>query len=299
MKYSAGGNLGLIWKAMYPDRTFDVWSAVSRDNGRTQDRSGQPRDLAAIHPRTGQLPVRGQSVLSRYRPRVPARRVGRQSRRVPGDVVRPCSSLGLLSLRTSSQGNPMPARLSLGAVVVGITTLGAAALTARLRAHPCSRRRRTPKRCGPSSTSVRRRPSRTTRTGLWTKGRYHLFYQQRVFVGATGLSCCDWGHAVSRDLVRWEQRPVAIHRVPASETTPVEAIFSGSAVVDWKNTSGFGSRGNPPLVAIYTGARPGARPSSLPTAWTKARRGRSTPATLWSTSSPGRSATPKCSGTSP
>ena len=35
MKYSAGGDLGLIWKAMYPDRTFDVWSAVSRDNGRT------------------------------------------------------------------------------------------------------------------------------------------------------------------------------------------------------------------------------------------------------------------------
>ena len=30
-------------------------------------------------------------------------------------------------------------------------------------------------------------------------------------------------------------------------------IFSGSAVVDWKNTSGFGKDGKPPLVAIYTG----------------------------------------------
>ena len=30
-------------------------------------------------------------------------------------------------------------------------------------------------------------------------------------------------------------------------------IFSGSAVVDWKNTSGFGQDGKPPLVAIYTG----------------------------------------------
>jgi hypothetical protein len=35
MKFSAGGVLGLIWKAVYPDRTFDLWSAVSRDGGRT------------------------------------------------------------------------------------------------------------------------------------------------------------------------------------------------------------------------------------------------------------------------
>jgi hypothetical protein len=35
LKYSARGDLALIWKAMYPDNSFDVWSAVSRDNGRT------------------------------------------------------------------------------------------------------------------------------------------------------------------------------------------------------------------------------------------------------------------------
>jgi hypothetical protein len=35
MKFSAGGVLGLVWKAVYPDRTFDVWSAVSKDAGRT------------------------------------------------------------------------------------------------------------------------------------------------------------------------------------------------------------------------------------------------------------------------
>ena len=35
MKYSPSGDLGLIWKTTYPDRTFDVWSAVSRDGGRT------------------------------------------------------------------------------------------------------------------------------------------------------------------------------------------------------------------------------------------------------------------------
>ena len=35
MKYSPKGDLGLIWKATYPDRTLDVWSAVSRDGGKT------------------------------------------------------------------------------------------------------------------------------------------------------------------------------------------------------------------------------------------------------------------------
>ena len=98
---------------------------------------------------------------------------------------------------------------------------------------------------------------------VYYKGRYHLFYQQRVFSGDTGLSCCDWGHATSTDLVRWVQRPVAIARVPASQGMPEEAIFSGSAVVDWRNTSGFGTAHNPPLVAIYTGARPGAQTQKL------------------------------------
>ena len=98
---------------------------------------------------------------------------------------------------------------------------------------------------------------------VYYKGRYHLFYQQRVFSGDTGLSCCDWGHATSTDLVRWAQRPVAIARVPAAQGMAEEAIFSGSAVVDWRNTSGFGTPSNPPLVAIYTGARPGSQTQKL------------------------------------
>ena len=35
MKYSLTGDLGLIWKAVYPDRSLDVWSAVSHDAART------------------------------------------------------------------------------------------------------------------------------------------------------------------------------------------------------------------------------------------------------------------------
>jgi sucrose-6-phosphate hydrolase SacC (GH32 family) len=76
-------------------------------------------------------------------------------------------------------------------------------------------------------------------------GEYHLFYQFNPFGDRWGHM--SWGHAVSRDLVHWEHLPVALR-----EANQV-MIFSGSAVVDWHNTSGFGRGGRPPLVAIYTG----------------------------------------------
>lgn len=76
-------------------------------------------------------------------------------------------------------------------------------------------------------------------------GEYHLFYQNNPFGNRWGHM--SWGHAVSRDLLHWEHLPLAL----AEEDGVM--IFSGSAVVDWKNTSGFGQHGRPPLVAIYTG----------------------------------------------
>ncbi len=76
-------------------------------------------------------------------------------------------------------------------------------------------------------------------------GEYHLFYQSNPFGNRWGHM--SWGHAVSRDLTHWEHLPLAL----AEENGVM--IFSGSAVVDWKNTSGFGRDGRPPLVAIYTG----------------------------------------------
>ena len=56
----------------------------------------------------------------------------------------------------------------------------------------------------------------------------------------------SWGHAVSEDLITWNEEKVAI---TGDET---HAIFSGSAVVDYFNTTGFGSLEKPPMVAIYT-----------------------------------------------
>lgn len=76
-------------------------------------------------------------------------------------------------------------------------------------------------------------------------GEYHLFYQYNPFGIKWGHM--SWGHAVSKDLLHWEHLPVALY-----EENDV-MIFSGSAVVDWKNSSGFGKDGKPPMVAIYTG----------------------------------------------
>src|ERR687889_607504 len=63
---------------------------------------------------------------------------------------------------------------------------------------------------------------------------------------STELGPMHWGHAISKDLVHWEHQPIALY--PDS----LGYIFSGGAVADLNNTSGFGKDGQPPLVAIYT-----------------------------------------------
>jgi len=82
---------------------------------------------------------------------------------------------------------------------------------------------------------------------VFYQGEYHLFYQFNPFGDKWGHM--SWGHALSHDLAHWQTLPVAL----AEEDGIL--IFSGSAVVDWRNSSGFSPNGNPPLVAIYTGNR--------------------------------------------
>lgn len=80
---------------------------------------------------------------------------------------------------------------------------------------------------------------------VYYKGEYHMFFQYNPFgIGGANKS---WGHAVSSDLVHWKELPVAIPVANGIE------IFSGSAVIDWNNTSGFQNGAEPPMVAIYTG----------------------------------------------
>ncbi len=79
---------------------------------------------------------------------------------------------------------------------------------------------------------------------FYYNGYYHLFFQHYPDSNVWGPM--HWGHAISTDMVRWTEKPIAIY--------PDEKgyIFSGSAIVDLKNTSGFGSLKNPPIVAMFT-----------------------------------------------
>ena len=73
-----------------------------------------------------------------------------------------------------------------------------------------------------------------------------MFYQYNPFGNVWGHM--SWGHAVSTDLVHWKHLPIAI-----PEENGI-MIFSGSAVVDENNTSGFAEKpGQVPMVAVYTG----------------------------------------------
>jgi sucrose-6-phosphate hydrolase SacC (GH32 family) len=68
---------------------------------------------------------------------------------------------------------------------------------------------------------------------VWHKGEYHLFFQHNP--QGTQWGHMSWGHAVSKDLLTWEELPVAIAEDDDG------AIFSGSAVSDGDE-----------LIAIYT-----------------------------------------------
>ncbi len=76
---------------------------------------------------------------------------------------------------------------------------------------------------------------------VYFDGEYHLFYQYHPHNSVWGPM--HWGHAVSTDMVNWQHLPIALY--------PDEhgMIYSGSAVVDWNNSAGFGEKA---LVAIFT-----------------------------------------------
>lgn len=80
-----------------------------------------------------------------------------------------------------------------------------------------------------------------------TTEEYHLFYQYNPKLDTMGNQV--WGHAVSKDLVNWKEIGIAIDREPH------EKIYSGCAVIDYNNTSGFFDESIPPssrMVVFYT-----------------------------------------------
>jgi fructan beta-fructosidase len=80
---------------------------------------------------------------------------------------------------------------------------------------------------------------------VFHKGLWHLYYQHNPYGVQWGNM--HWGHALSEDLVHWREMPIAIYPQRFDDW-----VFSGSAVVDVNDTSGFGKGGEPAIVVAYT-----------------------------------------------
>ena len=81
--------------------------------------------------------------------------------------------------------------------------------------------------------------------GMFYKdGYYHLYFQH--YPDGNTWGPMHWGHAISTDMVTWKEMPIAIY--------PDEKgyIFSGSAIVDVNNSSGFSKNGIEPIIAMFT-----------------------------------------------
>ncbi len=72
-------------------------------------------------------------------------------------------------------------------------------------------------------------------------GEYHLYFQYNPYGSKWGNM--HWGHSVSRDLVHWQ------HLSPAISRDPMGHIFSGSTIVDTRNSAGFDKDA---IIAFYT-----------------------------------------------
>ena len=81
---------------------------------------------------------------------------------------------------------------------------------------------------------------------VYYDGEYHMFYQYNPEGSQWGNM--SWGHAISTDLVHWQEQGVAIPHTDRYE------VFSGSAVIDHENTSGLGTEEKPAMVALWTRA---------------------------------------------
>lgn len=79
---------------------------------------------------------------------------------------------------------------------------------------------------------------------FYYNGYYHLYFQ--YYPDGNVWGPMHWGHAISSDMVTWKEMPIAIY--------PDEKgyIFSGSAVVDVNNSSGFSKDGIEPIIAMFT-----------------------------------------------
>jgi fructan beta-fructosidase len=100
---------------------------------------------------------------------------------------------------------------------------------------------------------------------VYAGGTWHLFYQHNPYGWNWGNM--HWGHAVSKDLFRWQELPIALHPRKYGDW-----CFSGSAVVDQDNTSGWHIGTAPLLVCAFTSTGRGeciAYSNDLGRTWTE------------------------------
>ncbi|CAI7650348.1 unnamed protein product [Penicillium viridicatum] len=88
---------------------------------------------------------------------------------------------------------------------------------------------------------------------VYDDGVYHLFFQYNP--GGDTWGAMSWGHATSKDLLHWTEQPVALE-ARGFPNNITEMFYSGTAIVDERNTSGFGRQGTAPWVAMYTSYYP-------------------------------------------
>lgn len=81
---------------------------------------------------------------------------------------------------------------------------------------------------------------------VFYKGTYHFFAQLNPY--GFGVANTHWMHAVSKDLVHWEEKPYAL--LPDQSGR----MYSGGGIVDWENCSGLGNGEEPPILLFYTPA---------------------------------------------
>lgn len=79
---------------------------------------------------------------------------------------------------------------------------------------------------------------------VYFNGQYHQFYQ--YYPHDTVWGPMHWGHKTSDDLIHWQEHEPALYPDDSG------MCFSGSAIVDWNNTSGLFEDGKPGLLAFYT-----------------------------------------------
>ena len=81
---------------------------------------------------------------------------------------------------------------------------------------------------------------------VYYNGIYHMFYQHNPAGNTWGNMC--WGHAISKDMIHYKEVDIALY--PDS----LGAMYSGSAIVDYDNVTGFKENEYDPIILFYTAA---------------------------------------------